>query len=100
MEVNRKDRQLEQFMLQSHIILWLETNAGLENVHQSTSLLSKSINDRSARGGQGCLKHEAEDAKYAVEILKILSGSTIAGMSLPLDTSHHLCDDNQINDQG
>ena len=86
-------------MLQSHIILRLKTNAGLKGVDQSTSLLSKSIDDRGARRSQGSLEHEAENAKHAVEVLEVLGGSTIAGMSLPLDASHHLSNDNQINDQ-
>ena len=86
-------------MLQSHVILRLKANASLEDVDQSTSLLSKSIDDRSARRGQGCLEHEAEDAKHAVEVLEVLGGSTVAGVSLPLNTSHHLGDNNQINDQ-
>jgi hypothetical protein len=34
-----------------------------------------------------------------VEVLEILVGSAVAGMRLPLDTSHHLGDNNQINDQ-
>jgi hypothetical protein len=86
-------------VLQSHIILRLKTNAGLKDVDQSASLLSKSIDDRGARRSQGSLEHEAENAKHAVEVLEVLGGSTIAGMSLPLDASHHLSNDNQINDQ-
>jgi hypothetical protein len=90
---------LKQLVLQSHVILRLKTNASLEDVDQSTSLLSKSINDRSSRRSQGSLEHEAENAKHAVEVLEILGGSTVAGVSLPLDASHHLSDNNQINDQ-
>ena len=86
-------------MLQSHVILWLKTNAGLEDVDQSTSLLSKSIDDRSTWWSQGSLEHEAEDAKHAVEVLEILGGSSVAGMGLPLNASHHLGDNDQINDQ-
>jgi hypothetical protein len=90
---------LEQLVLQGHVVLGLKTDTGTEDVHQSTSLLSKSIDDRGARRSQGSLEHEAENAKHAVEVLEVLGGSTIAGMSLPLDASHHLGDDNQINDQ-
>lgn len=86
-------------MLQSHVILRLKTNAGLEDVDQSASLLGKSVDNRSTRRSQGSLKHEAENAEHAVEVLEILYGSTVAGMSLPLNTSHHLGDNNQINDQ-
>lgn len=89
----------EQLVLQSHIILRLKPDAGLEDVDQSASLLSKGINDRSTRRSQGSLKHEAENAKHAVEVLEVLGHSTVAGMSLPLNTSHHLGDNNQINDQ-
>ncbi len=90
---------LEQLVLQSHVILRLKTDAGLEDVDQSASLLSKGVDDRSTRRSQGSLKHEAENAKHAVEVLEVLGCSTVAGMSLPLNTSHHLGDNNQINDQ-
>ncbi len=86
-------------MLQSHVVLRLETDASLEDIDQSASLLSKGVNDWSARRCQGSLKHEAENAKHAVEVLEVLGRSTVAGMSLPLNTSHDLGDNNQINDQ-
>ena len=98
--MRRSRLHLEQLVLQSHVILRLKSNASLEDVDQGTSLLRKSIDDRSARRSQGCLEHEAENAEHAVEVLEVLGGSTVAGMRLPLDASHHLCDDDQINDQG
>ena len=86
-------------MLQSHIILRLKANASLEDVDQSTSLLSKSIDDRSARRSQGSLEHEAENAKHAVEVLEVLGSSTVVGVSFPLDTGHHLSNKDEVNDQ-
>lgn len=90
---------LEQLVLQCHIILRLKTNAGLEYIDQCASLLSKSVDDGGARRCQGSFEHEAEDAEHAVEVLEILGSSTIIGVCLPLDTSHHLSNDNEINDQ-
>lgn len=40
---------LEQLVLQSHVVLRLETNAGTEDVGEASALLGKSIDDRSAR---------------------------------------------------
>lgn len=93
------DVQLEQLVLQSHVVLGLETNTSTEDINQGTSLLSKSIDDRCSWWGQGSLEHEAENAKHAVEVLEILGGDAISGCSLPLDTSHHLGDQDQVNDQ-
>ena len=90
---------LEQLVLQCHIILRLKTNAGLEYIDQCASLLSKSVDDGGARRCQGSFEHEAEDAEHAVEVLEILGSDAIIGVCLPLDASHHLSDDNQINDQ-
>lgn len=86
-------------MLQGHIALWLETNAGTENVGQSTTLLSKSIDDGGSWRGQGSLQHVAEDAEDAVEVLEFLGGGTVVGLGLPLDTGHHLGDEDEIDDQ-
>lgn len=90
---------LEELVLQSHIAFWLETNASTEDVCHSTALLSKSVNYRSSRRSQRSLQHVAEDAKNAVEVLEVFGGCTIGGVSLPLDTSHHLANDHEINDQ-
>ena len=86
-------------MLQGHIALWLETNTGTEDVCQSTALLSKSVDDRGSGRGQGGLQHVAEDAKDAVEVLVVLGGSAVVGLSLPLDASHHLGNKHKVNDQ-
>ena len=89
---------LEELVLQSHVALGLETDTGAEDVGQRTSLLSKSVDDWSARRSQWSLEHVAEDAKHAVEVLKLLGGNTIVGGSLPLNASHHLSDQNEVND--
>jgi hypothetical protein len=90
---------LEKLVLQSHVVLRLEPDTGTEDVRESTSLLSKSIDDWSSGRSQWSLEHVAEDAEYAVEVLEILGGSTVVGCSLPLDASHHLSDEDKINDQ-
>jgi hypothetical protein len=90
---------LEKLVLQSHVVLRLEPDTGTEDVRESTSLLSKSIDDWSSGRSQWSLEHVAEDAEYAVEVLEILGGSTVVGGSLPLDASHHLSDEDKINDQ-
>ena len=86
-------------MLKGHVILWLKTNTCTEDVGQSTSLLSKSVDNWCSRWGQRSLEHIAEDAENTVEVLEVLGGSTVVGVSLPLDTSHHLGNDDEINDQ-
>jgi hypothetical protein len=86
-------------VLQSHVVLRLETDTGTEDVGQRTSLLSKSVDDWRSRRSQRSLEHVAEDAKHAVEVLEILGCNTVVGSSLPLDTSHHLSNEDEINDQ-
>jgi hypothetical protein len=86
-------------VLQGHVILGLQTDAGTEDVGQSTALLGKSVDDRSSWRGQGSLKHVAEDAEDAVEVLEILGGNAIVGLSLPLDAGHDLGNEDEIDDQ-
>jgi hypothetical protein len=90
---------LEKLVLQGHVILWLETDACTEYIGQRTSLLSKCIDDWGAWRSQGSFEHVAKDAENAVEVLEILVRNTVIGSSLPLDTSHHLSDENEVNDQ-
>ena len=97
--MNQPRQTLKKLVLQSHIVLRLETDAGTEDVGESTSLLSKSVDDRSSRRGQWSFEHVAEDAEHAMEVLEILGGSTVVGGSLPLDASHHLSNENEIYDQ-
>lgn len=92
-------KDLKELMLQSHVILGLQTNAGAEDVGQSTALLGKSVDDRSAWWSQRSLEHVAEDAEDAVEVLEILGGSAIVGLSLPLDAGHNLGNEDEIDDQ-
>jgi hypothetical protein len=90
---------LEQLVLQSHVVLRLQANACAEDVGQSTPLLSKSVNHWSSWRSQRSLEHVAENAKHTVEVLKILGSDAVIGVCLPLDTSHHLSDEDKINDQ-
>lgn len=90
---------LEKLVLQSHVVLRLETDTGTEDVGKRASLLSKSVDDRSARRSQWSLEHVAEDAEHAVEVLEFLGGNIVVGGSFPLDASHHLSDQDEINDQ-
>ena len=48
---------------------------------------------------QTYLQHVAQNAQDAVEALVIRRPFSLAGPSLPRDTSHHLGDDHEINDQ-
>jgi hypothetical protein len=90
---------LEQLVLQRHVVLWLETDAGAEDVGQSTSLLSKSIDDWGSRRSQWSLEHVAEDREHAVEVSEVLGGSAVSGVGLPLDAGHHLSNQDEIDDQ-
>lgn len=92
-------RNLEKFVLQSHVVLRLETDAGTEDVDQRTSLLSKSVDDWSPWWSQRSFEHVAENTKHAVKVLEIFGRNTVVGSSLPLDTSHHLGNQDEINDQ-
>lgn len=86
-------------MLQGHVILWLETNTGTEDVGQSTSLLSKGVDHWRSRRSQRSFEHVAENAENTVEVLEVLGSNTVGGLSLPLDTRHHLRNENEIDNQ-
>ena len=83
---------LEEFMLQGHIILSLQAKTGTENVGQGPTLLGKGIHDWSSGRSHWCLEHVAEDTEHAVKVLEVFCGGTVVGMRLPLDASHHLSD--------
>lgn len=87
-------------MLEGHVRLGLETNAGAEDVGDGCALLGKSIDNRSSGGSQRSLEHVAQDAENTMEVLEIASVGAIGGGSLPLDTGHHFGYDNQVDDQG
>lgn len=91
--------RLEKLVLQSHVVLRLETDTGTEDVGQGASLLSKSVDDWCSWRSQRSLEHVAEDAKHAVEVLEVLGRNAVVGSSLPLDTSHHFSNEDEINDQ-
>jgi hypothetical protein len=90
---------LEKLVLQSHVVLRFKSNTSTEDVSQSTTLLSKSVDNRSSWWSQWSLEHVAENAENTVEALEVLGGDTIAGVCLPLNTGHHLGNDNKIDDQ-
>jgi hypothetical protein len=83
-------------VLESHVRLWLQSDAGTEDVGERSTLLGQGVDDWSTRRSEGCLEHVAQDAEDAVETSKVLAG-LVAG--LPLNTSHHLSDENEIDNQ-
>jgi hypothetical protein len=83
----------KQLVLQSHVRLWVKTETSAEDVCESSALLGKSIDDRSARWRKWSLEHVAEDAQNAVE------ATIVAGLGLPLDTSHHFSNEDEVDDQ-
>lgn len=89
---------LEELVLQRHVRFRLKANASPENVGQRSTLLSQSVDNRSAGWRQRSLKHVAEDAQDAVELL-VLSVGSLGSRRLPLNTGHHLSNDDKINDQ-
>jgi hypothetical protein len=91
--MTKRHLHLEQLVLQSHVVLRLQANACAEDVGQSTSLLSKSVDNWSSWRSQRSFEHVAENAEHAVKVLEILGSSAIIGLCLPLDASHHLSDD-------
>lgn len=91
--------KLEELVLQSHVRLGLKANAGAEDVGQGGALLGKSIDDGSARRGQGSLEHVAEDTQDAVELLVLGSDVAVSGRGLPLDAGHHLSDHDKVDDE-
>ena len=109
----------EQLVFQSHIVLWLKTNAGTENVGHSGTLLGESVDDRSAGRSKRCLKivsyrlvkffnmsidlqadlqHVRQNTEDTVEAL-VLHRHAISRYSPPGDTGHHLCNDGQVQDE-
>jgi len=86
-------------MFQSHVVLRLETDTSTENVDKCTTLLSKSIDDWSSWWSQWGFEHIAEDAKNAMELLKLSGSSAIGGLGLPLNAGHHLTKKDKINDE-
>lgn len=81
-------------MLERHVRLRLETNAGAEDVGQGSALLGQSVDDGRARRGHGGLEHVAKDAEDAVEVL------VVGAVGLPLDARHHLGKDHEVDDEG
>jgi len=86
-------------VLKSHVILWLEADTCAEDVGQSSTLLSKSVDNWGSGRSERRLQHIGEDAEDTVKALVILCGNTIGLVCLPADTSHHLSDNGQVQDQ-
>lgn len=51
----RPTQDLEELVLERHVVLGLETDTSTEDVGQSSALLCQSIDDRSARRREGSL---------------------------------------------
>lgn len=81
-------------MLERHVRLRLETNAGAEDVGQGSALLGQGIDDGGARRGHRSLEHVAQNAEDAVEVL------VVGAVGLPLDARHHLGENDEIDDEG
>jgi len=80
-------------VLERHIRLGVQTNAGTEDVGDGSTLFGQGVNDRGTGRRQRCLEHVAEDAQHAVEALVLVRAG------LPLDARHHLGDEDEIDDE-
>jgi hypothetical protein len=85
-------------VLKSHVGLGFKTNTSTEDVGQGSALLSKSVDNGGARRGKRSLEHVAEDTQDTMEALILSGSSAIGGHGLPLDTRHHLGNDDQVDD--
>lgn len=94
------DISLKQLVLQSHVRLGLETDAGAEDVGHGGALLGQRVDDGGAGGRERGLEHVAEDAEHAVEALVVGVGLGGGARGLPLDARHHLGQDDQVDDEG
>ena len=87
-------------MLEGHVRLGLEADAGAEDVGQGGALLGEGVDDGGAGGREGRLEHVAQDAEDAVEVLVLGRGGAVGRGRLPLDARHHLGDDDEVDDEG
>ena len=90
---------LKKLVFQSHVRLRLKTDTGTEDIGQGTSLLGKCVDNRCFRRSERSLKHLAENAEHAMKTFIVFRGSTVIGLCLPGDTSHHFRNEDQINDE-
>ena len=106
---------LEHLMLQRHVGLRLKTDTSTEDIGQSATLLSQCVDDGRSRWCQGSLvsvslfiitgfkdtylQHVAQNTENTMEALIILSTRSITISSFPSDSSHHLGNDHEVNDQ-
>lgn len=87
--------QLEQLVLEGHVVLGLEADASPEDVDQSGPLLAEGVDDRSAGRRQGRLEHVAQHAENAVEALEVA-----VALGAPLDAGHELGNNDEVDDEG
>lgn len=105
---------LEQLVFKRHVGFGLETDAGTEDVGESTTLLGKGVDNWGASWDERSLRtklldmdvmkgeatvrtyleHVAQNAEHAMEALVITSL-----FRLPLNASHHLGHKDEIDDQ-
>jgi hypothetical protein len=101
-------------VLQSHVVLGLESDTGTEDVGEARTLLGESVDDRSALGNEGSLsqisiirqrwkyttylEHVAKNTEHAMKP-SVLGITGLGAMGLPLHTCHDLSNKNEIDDQ-
>lgn len=108
--------QLEQLVFERHVRLGLQADARAENIGQGPALLSQGVDHGRAGGRERGLEHVAQDGEdaveglvFAVSVLQLVSvavavcggsASVGAGVGPPLDASHHLRDEHEVDDEG
>jgi len=78
-------------VLEKHVVVGSETDAGTEDVLDALTLTGKSIDDRGARGDHGALEEIAEDGEDGGKALGLLHVLGLVG-----DTGHELGEDDEI----
>jgi len=85
-------------VLQGHVVLGVETQAGAEDVGHGGALLGQGVDDGGARRGHGSLEHVGQDGEHRVEVLPVGLGGILL-VQTPLDAGHQLGDDHQVDDE-
>ena len=80
---------LEELVLEGHIALGLEADAGAEDVGESGALLSEGVDHGGAGRRERRLEHVAQHAQHAVEALEVVGRGRGRDAAL-LDPRHHL----------
>ena len=83
-------RSLEELVLECHVVLWLETNTGTEDVGKCSTLLGEGVDNRSTGRSEGSLEHVAEQRQDAVHglVLAIASRSDCSSRRGPINQKH------------